>query len=113
MTAREFVLDYALNHPHNKTAKGENYYSNLEEFFKENGYDYEWSEVISSSRWWNNLFVVQEINGKLIGYEWAETTGDMGPMDAGWQFDEDSICFVEQYDVTVTKYKKILWQISF
>lgn len=107
MTAKEFVLDYVLNHSDNKNNKGENYYSNLEEYFKDQGYAYDWSEVESSSRWWNNLFVVQAINGEFIGYEWAETTGDMGPWEAGWEFDEDSICFVEPYEITVTKYRKV------
>lgn len=107
MTAKEFVLDYALNHSDNKRPNGESYFSDLKEFFRECGYEYDWKEVTSSSRWWTNLFVVQEINGKLIGYEWAETTGDVGIWDSGWEFDENSICFVEEYTVTVTKYQKI------
>lgn len=107
MTPKEFVLDYVLNHPDNRDDEGQPYYSNLEEYFGEEGYDHEWSEVTSSSRWWDNLFVVQEINGKLVGYEWARTTGDMSIWDVGWEFDEDSICFVEPYDVTVIKYRKI------
>jgi len=104
MTAREFVLDYALNHPYNKNDKGEPYFSNLEEFFRDCGYEYDWSEVTSSSRWWNNLFAVQVFDGEFIGYEWAETTGDNSIWDTGWEFDEDSICYVEPYEITITKY---------
>lgn len=107
MTAKEFVLDYALNHSDNKNDKGEPYFADLEEFFRECGYEYDWSEVTSSSRWWDNLFVVSEINGRLIGYDWARTTGDMSIWDIGWEFDEDSICFVEPYEVTKIKYRKI------
>lgn len=107
MTAKEFVLDYVYNHPDNKNDKGESYYSNLDEFFRDCGYEYDWKEVTSSSRWWDNLFVVQEINGKLIGYKWAQTTGDMGIWDIGWEFDENSICFVEPYEISITKYRKI------
>lgn len=107
MTAKEFVLDYVLNHPDNRNDKGQPYYSTLEEFFKDCGSEYDWKEVISSSRWWDNLFVVNKINGRLIGYEWANTTGDMSIWDTGWEFDEDSICFVEPYTVTKTYYKPI------
>lgn len=107
MTAQEFVLDYILNHPDNKDEKGQPYYSDLEEYFKDQGYEYDWSEVTSSSRWWNNLFVVSEMNGKLVGYDWAKTTGDTSIWDTGWEFDEDSICFVEPYEVTKIKYRKI------
>lgn len=107
MTAKEFVLDYVLNHSDNRNDKGEPYYSNLEEFFRDCGYEYDWSEKTSSSRWWDNLFVVSEMNGRLIGYDWARTTGDMGIWDTGWEFDEDSICFVEPYEVTKIKYRKI------
>lgn len=107
MTAKEFVLDYVLNHRDNKNDKGEPYYSDLEEYFKDQGYEYDWSEVTSSSRWWDNLFVMSKMNGKLIGYEWAKTTGDKSIWDTGWEFDEDSICFVEPYVVTKTCYKPI------
>lgn len=107
MTAKEFVLDYALNHPDNRNDKGEPYFSNLKEFFNECGYEYDYSEITHSSRWWDNLFVVQEINGKMIGYNWAHSTGDNSIWDIGWEFDENSICFVEEYTVTVTKYQKI------
>ncbi len=110
MTAKEFVLDYVLNHPDNidiVVSIGESYFSNLEEFFRDRGCDYVWSEKTGSGGRWDDLFVVQEINGKLIGYEWASTAADVSIWAAGWEFDEDSICFVEEYTVTVTKYQKI------
>ncbi len=46
MTAKEFVLNYALNHSDNKNDKGESYFSDLEEFFRECGYECNWKEVI-------------------------------------------------------------------
>lgn len=46
-------------------------------------------------RWWNEVFVVKWINGMLIGYMDAETTGDSTPMEIGWEFDERTICEVE------------------
>jgi hypothetical protein len=107
MTAKEFLLDYIQNHPDNKDENGNPYFETLEEFFREVGSDYFWSEVTRSSRWWDNLFAVQEFNDKLIGYEWARSTGDMSIHDIGWKFNEDYICFVEPVEVTITKYKKI------
>lgn len=107
MTAKEFVLDYVLNHPDNRNDKGEPFFSDLMEFFKDSGYCFHWSETTSSSRWWDNLFVVSKMNGRLIGYKWARTTGDNSIWDTGWEFDEDSICFVEPYEVTELKYRKI------
>ena len=107
MTAREFLMDYLLNHPDNHNKDGKPFTDNLTRFFREIGRDYKSVESEGDSRWWTNLFVVQEINGRLIGYGWASTTGDNSIWDAGWEFDEDSICFVEPYEVTMTKYRKI------
>lgn len=68
-----------------------------------------WSEDLHSSRWWNNTFEVSNINGVLIGWNGANTTGDDRPQDKGWDFDKNSICYVESVTetITVTKYKKI------
>jgi len=67
-----------------------------------------YSKVTSKHRWWNCTLVVVDIGGKLIGYEWAATTGDNTARDLGWEFDEDSVCFVEKKEeqVTVTTYHK-------
>lgn len=109
MNVREFLMDYLLNHSDNHNDKGEPFTDDLTEFFYEIGSDWTWDEQLGSSRWWDNLFVVQEINGKLIGYEWAATTGDRSARDRGWEFNENSICFVEPYTetITVTKYREI------
>ena len=107
-TAKEFLLDYIQNSPENRNDKtGLPYYRNLTEFFNEVGYDYDHYEEKGDSRWWSNGFAVQEINGKLIGYEWATTTGDDSPTDKGWQFNENSICFVEKKQKTIDYYEKI------
>lgn len=54
------------------------------------------SEEINHRRWWKDRFDVVEINGKYVGFDTAETTGDRGPSDVGWEFDFDSICEVEK-----------------
>ena len=85
------------------------------EFYEKNGFDdcfKEWigwgdaiySESVGDSRWWTNLFCVQEIDGVLIGYSWASTTGDNGIDDLGWEFDKTTICYVEKQEVITTKY---------
>lgn len=109
MSVQEFLMDYLLNHPDNHNSKGEPFADNLTDFFDEIGSEYMWEEPLNSSRWWNNLFVVKNINGRLIGYKWATTTGDMSAKDAGWEFDENSLCFVEPYVETIlnTRYRKL------
>jgi hypothetical protein len=106
MTAKEFLLDYMNNHPDNRRENtGEPYFETLYDMLSEYGWLYK--EDLHDSRWWTNIFVVDNINGRLIGYNWASTTGDDTPYEKGWEFDEDSICYVEPYEVTEIKYKKI------
>ena len=66
-----------------------------------------YTEVTEKHRWWNDTFNVCNLNGLLIGYDWAETTGDMGIFDVGWEFDPKSICeVVEDREIKIV-YKKI------
>ena len=65
-----------------------------------------YSEVKSEQRWWNSVFRVAKVGDELIGYMWAEATGDNNAGDLGWEPDADTICFCESFDVTVTKYRK-------
>lgn len=55
-----------------------------------------YEEDCGSSRWWMNTFRVVEVGSKLIGFEWATTTGDNNARDMGWEFDPKSICEVEK-----------------
>jgi hypothetical protein len=107
MTAKEFITDYIKNHKDNIDENGIPYFSNISKFFEEIGNDFIWNEDYGDSRWWKNLFCVQEINGKMIGYGWATTTGDDSIFDKGWSFDEDSICYVKEQIIKKTIYKKI------
>jgi len=62
-------------------------------------------EVTNSSRWWNDVFIVKEIDGMFIGYEDAETTGDSSASELGFEFDKETI---EEYEVK-TKTKTITY----
>jgi hypothetical protein len=60
-----------------------------------------------SHRWWYEYFIVKEIDGMLIGFVNADTTGDESAEDKGWKFDEDSICEVKAVERTITVYEPI------
>jgi hypothetical protein len=64
-----------------------------------------WRGGESGRRWWTDCFTVVTVNGMLIGFGDAITTGDDSPSDKGWEFDPESICEVEAYEVTTTHYK--------
>ena len=81
--------NYECNEP-------DDYLETLRECGKELHY-----ELTHKSRWWNNLFCVSKLDGMLIGYNNAETTGDDKPQDLGWEFDINSICEVERHEETV------------
>lgn len=59
---------------------------------------------LRSRRWWNDIFIVKEIDGMLIGYEDSEITGDEG---LGFEFDERTICNVKPIEQTITGYMKV------
>ena len=102
-SAFEFVEEYL------KKEAPEFYKSDgFEEVFKEciGWEDDVYSESIGSSRWWDNLFCVADLDGVLIGYCWASTTGDNNIFDVGWEFDKSTICYVEKKEVVTVKYVK-------
>jgi len=66
-----------------------------------------WVGERSDRRWWTDCSAVVDVNGMLIGFDDAETTGDDSPRDKGWEFDPSSICEVEAEEVTTTIYKPI------
>lgn len=72
------------------------------------GYDVLHEEKIDMHRWWNEYRYVIKIGDKYVGYVYAETTGDMSPWEAGYEFDPDSICEMERREkITVTYVKKV------
>jgi hypothetical protein len=63
-----------------------------------------WSKMTSSRRWWDEEFCVVDIDGMLIGYDGADTTGDENATEKGWEFDPSSICEVIAQQVVKTEY---------
>ena len=66
-----------------------------------------WTEIGASHRWYNEKYVVVEIDGKLIGYAGYHLTGDNNASDMGLQFDLSNVEFCEEYQETITKYRPI------
>jgi hypothetical protein len=64
-------------------------------------------ETVNERRWWNDIFVVVEIDGHFIGFDSAETTGDNTPNECGWEFDPESICECKSIQETRTIYVEI------
>lgn len=79
---------------------------NIEELIFEGGKEI-YRESQGGSRHWNDIFIVADVEGMLIGYMDAETTGDMNAREKGWEFEIDSICEVEKITKTIEKYKPI------
>ena len=50
-----------------------------------------WTGNESERRWWIDLTKVVEIDGVLIGFDYAHSTGDQSLSDLGWEFNFDSI----------------------
>lgn len=68
--------------------------------------DYEWYDEGDSRRWWKTHFCVTKIGDMYIGYTNAFSDGDMSASDRGFEFDPESICEAEPFEVTVVKYRK-------
>lgn len=66
-----------------------------------------WRDVVGKRRWWNDVFCVVEVNGMLIGYDGAATTGDNNPRDVGWEFDPSTICAVKPKEITTIIFEKV------
>jgi hypothetical protein len=66
-----------------------------------------WDGDYSGSRHWTSFFRVVDVNGMLIGFDWASSDGDMTATEKGWEFDPDSICQVEKVAVQSFVYKPL------
>lgn len=67
--------------------------------------DHIYRKELSKHRWYNVFLYVVNINGRLIGFEWFECTGDNGPDDMGLEFDFDEVKEYEAFEETVTSYR--------
>ena len=65
-----------------------------------------WSGDEDKRRWWTDCLTVVEVDGMLIGFGNAITTGDASPKDKGWEFDPNTICEVVAECVTTTIYAR-------
>ena len=56
-----------------------------------------------------SVYRVCEIEGRFIGFPWAEATGDSNASELGWEPDLEGIHFCEKYEevVTLVKFRKI------
>lgn len=66
-----------------------------------------WEGNFDKHRHWQLCLTVVEIDGMLIGFENAKTTGDESAEDKGWVFDPKSICEVKAETKTVTIYNRV------
>ncbi|HEX6427973.1 MAG TPA: hypothetical protein VF008_09825 [Niastella sp.] len=66
-----------------------------------------YSVKIGSHRWYDDVFIVVDVNGMKIGYNDFYMTGDNSPSDMGLEYDIDSICEVRPVEKTVTVYEKV------
>ena len=64
-------------------------------------------KLLCRNRWWESVFIIKEIDGMLIGFESATTTGDENAKEKGWEFDPETICEMEAEEkvITTTVYK--------
>jgi hypothetical protein len=66
-----------------------------------------WRGDESERRWWTDCLTVVEVDGMLIGFGDAITTGDDSPRDVGWEFDPSTICEVVAKEVVTTVYEPV------
>lgn len=58
-----------------------------------------YKETVGEHRWWNDELRVVKIGDSYFGFMWANSTGDTGLSDLGWEFDFGSVDFYESKEV--------------
>lgn len=66
-----------------------------------------WSGNEDEHRHWIEYDVVVEIDGMFIQYGSAKGAGDQGVSDAGWEFDETTICEVLPKEIATIIYRPV------
>ncbi len=61
-------------------------------------------EIGPSHRWYDEKFIVVNIDGMLIGYDYYHITGDTSISDMGLEINLNSICEVEEKEKTIKYY---------
>ena len=62
-------------------------------------------EETSTHRWWNEYFYVVNVDGRLVGFTYAEANRDESVSDLGYSPDENSICNVKEIQKVITVYE--------
>ena len=65
---------------------------------------------IGVHRWWTEYRYTVEVDGILIGYIDAESSGDMSPSEMGYEVDPNSICEMRPVSETITTYEPMAGQ---
>lgn len=66
-----------------------------------------YTEKICTHRWYDDIFIVTEVNGMHIGYNGFYMTGDNNASDMGLEYDLKSICEVKEVEKTIKVFEKI------
>jgi hypothetical protein len=61
-----------------------------------------WKGDEDRRRHWNTYTFVVELDGMYIGFENAESTGDMSAWEKGYEFDIDTVCEYEPKEIKTT-----------
>ena len=96
---KDFLMNYCKNNGYEVSEQG------IKEALRDRYVIY--SEILETRRWWIDVFFVVAVDEKLIGYDWAKTTGDSSAEEMGWEFDFNSVCEVEKKAKAVTVYEEI------
>jgi len=64
-------------------------------------------ETDGSHRWYDDTINVVKIGEKLFQFNGFHITGDNSASDMGLEFDWDTVCEVEAYEVPVIKYRPV------
>ena len=100
--ALEFVTDY-MKREAKEHFEEMGFYKCFKEWVHEHHF---YDDDGDDSRHWTNTFCAVNIDGILIGYDWADSTGDEHPENLGWEFSRESICYVEKKEIMTIKYIK-------
>lgn len=97
----ELIINHCIDCEHTCKYKGDD--DILEEVLVE-CFEVEDKQFLSSHRWWNTYRKVIKIEDTYIGYIVAESTGDSGAKELGYEFDPDLICEMLPVEKTIITY---------
>ena len=107
MTVHEIKVYLALwadiqwpdSSPHEITDK-----ETMEEILTEGGKELSVQDR-SSRRHWDEITIVKQYGDKIIGYGYADGSGDSHPTEVGWEFDWDTVAEYFPHKIETIIYK--------